>query len=109
MNKFIIAAAMLAVSTAAMAQQELLFQTEPTVNGDNPRTRTSEGGSSYYFEIPDAPRVAQVIQQPAPVYVAPAPAPAPIVAAAPPQAAPAPYVAPPVTPEPVRARKVDRN
>jgi len=107
MNKFIIAAAMLAVSTAAVAQQELLFQTEPTVNGDNPRTRTSEGGSSYYFEIPDTPRVAQVVQQPAPVYVAPAPA--PIVAAAPPQAAPAPVVVAPVTPEPVRARKVDRN
>jgi hypothetical protein len=105
MNKVIIAAALLAVSSVAMAQQALDFKTEPNVTANNPQTRTSEGGSSYIAEIPQpaTPQVSQVIA-PAPVVVAAAPTPvadippAPVVAAAP--VAPAPVVAP---------RKADRN
>ncbi len=106
MNKVIIAAALLAISTSASAQQELLFQTEPVVQSDNPVTRTSEGGSSYYGPVEVQRRVAEVIPQPAPVVVAATPAP---YVAPPPQVAPAPFVPTPVTPEPVRARKPDRN
>lgn len=46
MNKIILAAALLAVSTAVSAQQQN-SPTRPTVQSDNPSTRTNEGGSSY--------------------------------------------------------------
>jgi hypothetical protein len=105
MNKVIIAATLLAISSVAAAQQNMDFRTEPNVTANNPQTRTSSGGSSYIADIPQppVPRVAEVIA-PAPVVVAATPAPvadvppAPVVAAAP--VAPAPVVAP---------RKADRN
>jgi len=46
MNKIIIAAALIAVSSAVSAQQQNP-PSRPTVQGDNPTTRTNEGGSSY--------------------------------------------------------------
>jgi hypothetical protein len=46
MNKIILAATLLAVSSAVSAQQQNPPD-RPTVQSNNPSTRTNEGGSSY--------------------------------------------------------------
>lgn len=107
MNKIILAATLLAVSSAVSAQQQNTPD-RPTTQGNNPSTRTNEGGSSYT----DSKAPAKAM----------APAPASNSAAAPAAAAaPAPRAAAttttttadPVTParreRVARAPKADRN
>jgi hypothetical protein len=96
MNKIILAATLLAVSSAVSAQQQNPPD-RPTVQGNNPSTRTNEGGSSYT----DTKAPAKAM----------APAPASNSAAAAPAATTTTTTAP-ATPAPARvarAPKADRN